>query len=98
MSSLTAIGSPGIAVSQTGASKTALRAQLARYEKVRTDCVNCSSASTIEGKRNIQNLDTQISTLKAQLTVVPQSDASASSGEATSTSAPAAVGRVDVYA
>lgn len=80
--------------------KTALRADLARYERVRTDCVNCSSAKTIEGKRNIQNLDTQISAIKAKLTVVPQPGASASvaGGEARSSTATATAGRIDVYA
>jgi hypothetical protein len=75
-----------------------LRAELARYEKVRSDCVNCSSSGTIEGKRNIQTLDTQISTLKARLTVVPQAAAPVSSVDARSASAPVAAGRVDVYA
>ncbi len=81
-------------------SRTALRAELARYERVRTDCVNCSSAKTIEGKRNIQSLDTQISALKAKLTVVQQPDASTSraGSEAVSSSAPAPAGRIDVYA
>jgi hypothetical protein len=79
-------------------SKAALRAELARYEKVRSDCVNCPSAKTIEGERNIQNLDTQISALKAKLTVVAQPDASASGAESRSSTAPAVVGRIDVYA
>jgi phage shock protein A len=98
VSALTAIGSPAIAASQSGASKTALRAELTRYEKQRTECVNCSSARTIEGKRNIQNLDSQIDTLKAKLTVVAQSHAPASASEARSSTAPSAAGRIDVYA
>jgi hypothetical protein len=112
MPGLAAIGSSAVGAAQSGTSKTALRADLARYERVRTDCVNCSSAKTIEGKRNIQNLDTQISAIKAKLTVVPQAGAAASvagsqarSSAATATatatataSASASAGRVDVYA
>jgi hypothetical protein len=79
-------------------SKTALRAELARYERVRSDCVNCSSAKTIEGKRNIQNLDTQISALKAKLTGVPQPNAATTGvAEARSSTTPATAGRIDVY-
>src|SRR4051812_24793067 len=98
MSGLTAIGSPAAGSAQSSMSKTALRAELARYERVRSDCVNCSSAKTIEGKRNIQNLDTQISALKAKLTVVPKPDASTSGAEARSSTTPATAGRIDVYA
>jgi hypothetical protein len=98
MSRLSAIGSPASGFAQTSLSKTALRVELARYEKVRSDCVNCASAETIEGKRNIQNLDTRISALKAKLAVVAQPDASATAGEARSSTASAVAGRIDVYA
>jgi hypothetical protein len=98
MSSLSAIGSPASGSAQSGMSKTALRAEIARYERVRSDCVNCSSAKTIEGQRNIQSLDTQISALKAKLTVVPRPEASTTGAEARSSSTPATAGRIDVYA
>jgi hypothetical protein len=72
---------------QSNVSRVALRADLARYQKKLSDCVNCESAKTPEGKRNIQDLDTRIGALKAQLNAVPQSDAT-----------PAVSGRVDVWA
>ncbi len=98
MPALTAIGSPAISASPSVVSKTALRADLERYEKERTECVNCVSAKTPEGQRNIHNLDAQISTLRTELTAVARPDASASASEARSSTAPAAAGRIDVYA
>jgi len=98
VSSLTAIGSAAIAGSQTPTSKASLRADLARYEKERSACVNCASAETIDGKRNIQTLDTRINALKAQLTTVPRAAPSASVDESRSATAPVATGRIDVFA
>ena len=84
---MTTISPAGSAAHPSNVSRVSLRADLARYEKKLSDCVNCESAKTPEGKRNIQDLDAQIGALKAQLKVVPQSD-----------STPAVRGRVDVYA
>ena len=95
---LTSIGSSPLSASPGGASNTGLRAQLSRYEKERSACVNCASADTIEGKRNIQNIDSEINSLKARLTAVPRADATVSSVEARTATAPAAAGRIDVYA
>jgi hypothetical protein len=76
-----------------------LRADLSRYEHQLSDCVNCASASTPEGKQNIQDLSGQISTLKAKLNVVPPPDVTASPSESRSATASSAVGgRIDVYA
>jgi hypothetical protein len=96
---MTAIGSAVTASSQGAVSRVALRADLSRHEKQLSDCVNCASASTPEGKRNIQDLGAQISSLKAKLNVVPRASAAASVGEAKSATASSVVGsRIDVYA
>ena len=54
---------PGMAVR----SSAALQAQLAQYQKQLSDCVNCGSSSTSEGKAQIQALNTRIQALQAQL-------------------------------
>jgi hypothetical protein len=96
---MTAIGSAVTASSQGAVSSVALRADLARYEKQLSDCVNCASASTPEGKRNIQDLSAQIGSLKSRLNVVPRADAAASVGESKTATASSGVGgRIDVYA
>lgn len=96
-----AIGSTTSAVSQSASASSgvALRADLARYQKQLADCVNCESAKTPEGKRNIQDLSRRIDGLKAKLNVVPQSAAKPSLDESTTvTGRPSARNRVDVYA
>ncbi|MBZ0091413.1 MAG: hypothetical protein K8F27_04220, partial [Sulfuricellaceae bacterium] len=49
----------------SGASSAGLDAQLARYQKELSDCVNCSSAKTPEGKRAIQAAADKVSVVKA---------------------------------
>jgi hypothetical protein len=96
MSTIAAIPS---SASQSTGSRVALRADLARYEKQLADCVNCASATTPEGKRNIQDLDARISTLKAQLSIVPPADSGAAVNESRSASRSLTTGgRIDVYA
>jgi hypothetical protein len=41
-------------------SRAALHAELARYQKQLSDCVNCPSSKTLEGKANIQELSNKI--------------------------------------
>ena len=48
-------------------SSAALQAQLAQYQKQLSDCVNCGSSSTAEGKAQIQALNTRIQALQTQL-------------------------------
>ena len=55
-----AVGSPSLSIA-------GLEAQVARYQHQLSDCVNCSSASTIEGKTNIQKISGQISETKGRL-------------------------------
>jgi hypothetical protein len=98
VSAVTAIGSASALMPQTAASKPALRAQLSRYEKERTDCVNCPSAKTTEGKQNIQKLDTAIKKLEEQLGAVRQADVNGVRSQAQDLTAKSTVGRVDVFA
>ena len=57
-----AIGSSSLsAVSGGQSSRAVLHAEVARYQKQLSDCVNCSSSKTLEGKAHIQELSTQIS-------------------------------------
>lgn len=95
MTAIAATAATTATFSQSTGSRVALRADLSRYEKQLSDCVNCDSARTPEGKRNIQDLDARISTLKAQLNIVPQAGSGAAVGESVS---PTASGRIDVYA
>ena len=44
-----------------------LQAQLDRYQKQLSDCVNCDSANTHEGKETIQALSNKISDIRARI-------------------------------
>ncbi len=44
-----------------------LEAQLARYQKELSDCVNCDSAKTPEGKEQIQTISNKISAVRARI-------------------------------
>jgi hypothetical protein len=44
-----------------------LRAELARYEKALSECVNCATAQTTEGQQEIQRLSSEIARLKARI-------------------------------
>ena len=57
-----AIGSCSLSgISGGQSSRAALAAEVARYQTQLSDCVNCSSSKTLEGKAHIQELATQIS-------------------------------------
>ena len=43
-----------------------LDAQITRYKKELSDCVNCDSANTVKGKAKIQAISDKIATLTAQ--------------------------------
>ncbi|HEY7986539.1 MAG TPA: FlxA-like family protein [Methylophilaceae bacterium] len=57
------------ASSASGSNLTAagIQAQIAIYQRQLSDCVNCSSASTIEGKTEIQDISSKISAAKSQI-------------------------------
>lgn len=50
-----------------------LEAQIARYKKELSNCVNCDSAKTSEGKTNIQALSNKISSLTSQIQEISKS-------------------------
>jgi hypothetical protein len=75
-----------------------LRAQLSRYEKERSECINCPSARTLEGKQNIQKLDAAIDSLKGQLDGVRQTSSVGTQAGAQVITASQDAGRIDVYA
>ena len=65
---VSAIGSSSFATpSGAGASAVGLEAQLARYQKVLSECVSCESAKTSEGKQAIQDISSKISDVKARI-------------------------------
>lgn len=55
--------------SYTGSAKpsTGLEFELGKYQKELSDCVNCDSANTAEGRSNIQELHNKISSIKARM-------------------------------
>jgi hypothetical protein len=85
-----------------------LDAQLARYQKELSECVNCESAKTPEGKKTIQAVSDKISVVKARLEEVVtgksnsqsvKQEPSSAKATAAPSSAKAAVGSaVDVFA
>ncbi|MFZ6691272.1 hypothetical protein [Undibacterium sp. SXout20W] len=48
----------------SAASAGELQAQLAQYQRQLSDCVNCSSANTPEGKQQISEISSKISAIK----------------------------------
>jgi hypothetical protein len=58
----------------SSASTTAsLQAQLAQYQRQLSDCVNCSSANTPEGKEQIQEISSKISAIKQRIEAASES-------------------------
>ncbi|MBC7452717.1 MAG: FlxA-like family protein [Massilia sp.] len=80
-----------------------LQAQLQRYEQQLSDCVNCASAKTPQGKSNIQSIAARISQIRQSIVQI-DSGQSARSGGATQAVAPAAfrsapqASMIDVFA
>lgn len=70
-----------------GAATARLEAQLARYQKQLSDCVNCDSSKTAEGKAQIEAISAKISALKERIDKVGEANTDNRSSElATSTS------------
>ena len=63
----------GYQPSGSGASASGLQAQLARYQKQLSECVNCASAKTPEGKATIESLSAKISDIRERIDQVAQS-------------------------
>jgi hypothetical protein len=51
----------------SGPSIAALQAQLDSYQKQLSDCVNCATATTPQGKQNIQDISSRISDVQARI-------------------------------
>lgn len=60
----------------SGASLVGLEAQVARYEKELSNCVNCASSKTSEGKAEIAAISAKIQTLKSRMAEVSQAKSS----------------------
>ena len=66
------VAAAGYAASYSSSSNPALsaaslQAQIAVYQRQLSDCVNCSSANTIQGRNDIQQISSKISAAKAQI-------------------------------
>lgn len=85
-------------------SPTSLQAQLQRYEKQLSDCVNCASAKTPQGKADIDTISARISQVQqrlAQLDGNARTPAPAPAATAATAAAGAGAvqgGTIDVYA
>lgn len=71
------VAAVGSSTLQTGSTSgispiASLEAQVTRYQKQLSDCVNCSSANTLEGKKNIQEISDKISIAKAKIEQINQ--------------------------
>ena len=64
---ITAIGSASPSSTPGGAPTAIIAAQIARYQKELSNCVNCDSANTREGRDTIQTISNKISVAKARL-------------------------------
>jgi hypothetical protein len=66
---VSAIGSSttSSAAPTTGTSTAGIEAQIVRYKKELSDCVNCASSKTPEGKAAIEAISTKISTAQARI-------------------------------
>lgn len=65
---ISTIGPSSLASTTAGGTSAAgIEAQIARYQKELSDCVNCDSANTREGKEKIQTISDKISSAKARL-------------------------------
>lgn len=66
---ISAIGSSSfVSPARSGPSIAALQAQLDSYQKQLSDCVNCATATTPQGKQTIQDISSRISDVQARLT------------------------------
>jgi hypothetical protein len=94
MPTTTAIGAsatPSTAYGGGGPSAASLQAQLQRYQQQLSDCVNCASAKTPQGKADIQAISARINEVKqsiAQTDQAPAKPADAAAPASASASAP----------
>lgn len=80
---------------QGTATAASMKVELRKLEREHAACVNCSSASTDAGQRNIQRLEIQIEQIKSRLSVPSTQSADSVNAPVSSTARP---GSVDIYA
>jgi hypothetical protein len=82
-----ASATPSTAYGGGGPSAASLQAQLQRYQQQLSDCVNCASAKTPQGKADIQAISARISEVKQSIAQADQASANPADAAAP-TSAP----------
>ncbi|MYM21947.1 hypothetical protein GTP46_04710 [Duganella sp. FT135W] len=95
MPSAITLGSPPAASTySTGVrSSVSLQAQLQRYQKQLSDCVNCASAKTSQGKADIEAISERISQIKRAIEQTEKPSAAPGTPNPQTTH-----GLIDVYA
>ncbi len=87
-------GYTGSSASGSNLTAAGIQAQIAIYQRQLSDCVNCSSADTIEGKNQIQEISSKISTAKAQIQQISDQAPPKTSATSATTNANASVNAV----
>lgn len=86
---VSAIGPASFAGTNGGGSPTAgIEAQINRYKKELSGCVNCSTANTREGRENIQAISNKISASQARLDEITAAKSSTRPATASSITSP----------
>ncbi|MFZ6773094.1 hypothetical protein ACO0LB_10310 [Undibacterium sp. SXout7W] len=70
--------------SRSPSAKASLEAQLAQYQRQLSECINCDSAKTLEGKNQIQAISSKIAAIRDN---IAQTDKATPGSSSTSTSA-----------
>ena len=58
--------------SRSPAAKASLEAQLAQYQRQLSECINCDSAKTLEGKNQIQAISSKIAAIRDSIAQTDQ--------------------------
>ncbi|MEB0136213.1 hypothetical protein QN362_12800 [Actimicrobium sp. CCC2.4] len=95
-----AIGGTATNVTYSNSARAAgLEYQLSRYQKQLSECVNCASAKTPQGKADIEAISGKISSLRLRIDEVASGSAARQPASANAAAAPAGVsGKIDVFA
>ncbi|MDQ1831184.1 hypothetical protein [Massilia scottii] len=79
-------------------SPVTLQAQLQRYQQQLSDCVNCASADTAQGKSDIQAIAARITQVQQRIAQESGAAATPATATASALSATPASNIIDVYA
>ena len=79
-------------------SAASLQAQLQRYQKQLSDCVNCASAKTPQGKADIEAISARISQVQQRIAQAENSCGNSPNASQPTAAPPASAGLIDVYA